>query len=336
MSKTLQMRVATQAAMMQRLILPRICPMSKSKLTDPRNVRDYIFWAERRFNQAKLYYGHGTDNARDEAVWLVTAALHIPFDGLDAQAERLLDAAEQTTIRDLVETRLRTRQPLAYLLHEAWFAGLKFYVDERVIVPRSLIGDFIHEQFQPWIDPARVQHILDLCTGSGCIAIAAAHAFPQAQVDGADLSTDALAVAHINVENYGLGTRVRLVQSDLFMNLIGRRYDLILTNPPYVDAADMATLPDEYRHEPALALASGEHGLDAILHILAQAPAHLNPGGALVAEVGNSHVALIERFPDVPFVWLTSASGDESVFLLSAEELGRHVMRFRAALRKAH
>jgi ribosomal protein L3 glutamine methyltransferase len=327
------MRVGAQAAMMQRLIPSLVCPMSKSKQINPRSVRDYIFWAERRFNQARLYYGHGTDNARDEAVWLVTTALHIPFDGLDAQAGRLLDATEQTTIRDLVEVRVRTRKPLAYLLHEAWFAGLKFYVDERVIVPRSLIGDFIHEQFQPWIDPARVQHVLDLCTGSGCIAIAAAHAFPQAQVDGAELSADALAVARINVEQHGLGARVQLVQSDLFANLAGRRYDLILTNPPYVDVADMATLPAEYQHEPTLALASGEQGLDAIVHILAHARAHLNPGGALVAEVGNSHVALAERFPDVPFVWLTSASGDESVFLLSAEDLGQHAARFAAALR---
>jgi len=307
--------------------------MSKGKPAEPRTVRDFVFWAERRFDKAGLYFGHGTDNARDEAVWLVISTLHIPYDGLDAQAERHLNEAEQQAIRELVEARVRTRKPLAYLLHEAWFAGLKFYVDERVIVPRSLIGDFIDEQFQPWVDPTRVQRVLDLCTGSGCIAIAAALAFPQAQVDGADVSADALAVARINVERHGLGTRVHLVQSDLYQGLAGRRYDLILTNPPYVDAADMAALPDEYRHEPVIALASGEQGLDAIIHILAHAPVHLNPGGALVAEVGNSHVALAERFPDVPFVWLTSASGDESVFLLSAEELGRHAARFAAALR---
>ena len=322
------MRVAAQAAIMRRFILRRTCAMAKSKSIDPRTVRDFILWAERRFDKARLYFGHGTDNARDEAVWLVISTLQIPFDGLDAQAERLLNEAEQKAIRELVEARISTRKPLAYLLHEAWFAGLKFYVDERVIVPRSLIGDFIHEQFQPWIDPARVHRILDLCTGSGCIAIAAAHTFPQAQVDGADISTDALAVARINVARYDLEARVHLVQSDLYAGLAGRRYDLILTNPPYVDAADMSALPDEYRHEPALALASGDHGLDAILHILAHAPAHLEPGGILVAEVGNSHVALAQRFPDVPFVWLTSASGDESVFLLTAEELVRHAGRF--------
>ncbi|MEK7711711.1 MAG: 50S ribosomal protein L3 N(5)-glutamine methyltransferase [Pseudomonadota bacterium] len=300
--------------------------------TDPRTVRDFILWAERRFDKAKLYFGHGTDNARDEAVWLVIATLHIPYDGLDAQAERQPNATEQKAIRELVEARINTRKPLAYLLHEAWFAGLKFYVDERVIVPRSLIGDFIHEQFQPWVDPTRVRRILDLCTGSGCIAIAAALAFPQAQVDGADISADALAVARINVERHGLDACVRLVQSDLYQGLAGRRYDLILTNPPYVDAADMAALPDEYRHEPTLALASGKQGLDTIIHILAHAPAHLEPGGTLVAEVGNSHVALAERFPEVPFVWLTSVNGDESVFLLSAEELARHAGRFVSAL----
>ncbi len=309
--------------------------MSKSKTTDPRTVQDFIFWAERRFDKARLYFGHGTDNARDEAVWLVIATLGVPYEELDAQAERQLSETEQQAVRALVEARVSTRKPLAYLLHEAWFAGLKFYVDERVIVPRSLIGDFILDRFQPWIEPTRVQRILDLCTGSGCIAIAAARAFPQAQVDGADISAAALAVAHINVEQYGLDARVQLVQSDLYQGLAGRRYDLILTNPPYVDAADMAVLPDEYRHEPSLALASGEQGLDAILHILAHAPEHLNPGGALIAEVGNSHVALAKRFPQVAFVWLTSASGDESVFLLSAAELGRHAGRFAAALRTA-
>jgi len=302
--------------------------MPRGKPAEPRTVRDFILWAERRFDKAKLYFGHGTDNARDEAVWLVIATLHVPYEELDSQAERNLNASEQTAIREITEARIGTRKPLAYLLHEAWFAGLKFYVDERVIVPRSLIGDFIHERFQPWIDPTRVHRILDLCTGSGCIAIAAALAFPQAQVDGAELSADALAVAHINVERHGLDARVQLVQSNLFQGLAGRRYDLILTNPPYVEAADMAALPDEYRHEPSVALASGKHGLDAILQILAHARAHLEPGGALVAEVGNSHAALAERFPEVPFVWLTSVSGDESVFLLSAEELARHAGRF--------
>src|SRR3990170_3146482 len=203
--ETVRMRVAAQAAIMHRLILRRTHIMSRRKPAEPRTVRDFILWAEQRFAKARLYFGHGTDNARDEAVWLVIATLQIPYDELDAHAERHLNPTEQKAIRELVAARVSTRKPLAYLLHEAWFAGLKFYVDERVIVPRSLIGDFIHERFQPWIDPTRVHRILDLCTGSGCIAIAAALAFPQAQVDGADLSADALEVARINVGRHGLG-----------------------------------------------------------------------------------------------------------------------------------
>ena len=304
---------------------------SKKSPAEPRSVRDFIFSLERRFAKAKLYFGHGTGNARDEAAWLVTSVLDIPFAELDAHAERVLTGVEAKTVLDLAQVRISTRKPLAYLLGEAWFAGLKFYVDERVIVPRSLIGDFIHDQFQPWIAPARVHRILDLCTGSGCIAIAAALAFPQAQVDGADISPDALAVARTNVEQHQLGERVQLVESDLFQGLGEQRYDLILSNPPYVDATDMASLPAEYRHEPTIALASGEHGLNAIVHILGEAAAHLNPDGALIAEVGNSCTTLQQRFPDVAFVWLSNDSGDESVFLLSAAELGRHAARFRSA-----
>ena len=304
---------------------------NKKSPAEPRTVRDFILRAEQRFAKAKLCFGHGTGNARDEAAWLVTSALGIPFVDLDTQAERALTEPERKIVGDLTEARIGTRKPLAYLLHEAWFAGLKFYVDERVIVPRSLIGEFIHERFRPWIDTARAHRILDLCTGSGCIAVSAALAFPQAQVDGADISGEALAVARINVEQHGLGGRVHLVQSDLFQGLGERRYDLILCNPPYVDVADMAALPAEYRHEPALALASGEQGLNAIVRILAQAAAHLNPDGALIAEVGNSCTALQQRFPDVPFVWLISASGDKSVFQLSAAQLARHAARFSTA-----
>jgi len=298
---------------------------------EPRTVRDAVLHFERRFRLAKLYFGHGTDNARDEAAWLVTSVLAIPFAELDANAERVLTDAEYRTLRDVAEQRIATRKPLAYLLHEAWFAGHKFYVDERVIVPRSLLGEFLRERFRPWVDPARVRRVLDLCTGSGCIAIAAALEFPQARVDAADISAAALAVARRNVETFGLGERVQLLQSDLFAALAGRRYDLILTNPPYVDAADMAALPPEYRHEPELALASGHHGLDAIVRILASAAEHLEPGGVLIAEVGNSHAALRKRFPKAPFTWLDSPSGDDSVFLLGRETLVRHAAAFRAA-----
>jgi len=296
-------------------------------------VRDVVLHLERRFRQARLYFGHGTDNARDEAAWLVASALAIPFAELDDHAERVLTVDEAKRVQAIEEQRITTRKPLAYLLHEAWFAGHRFYVDERVIVPRSLIGEFIHERFRPWVDPARISSVLDLCTGSGCIAIATALEFPQVHVDAVDLSPEALAVARRNVEAFGLDARISLLQSDLFTALRDRRYDLILTNPPYVDAADMASLPVEYRHEPALALASGQHGLDAIIRILADAPQHLNPGGVLIAEVGNSHVALRKQFPKVPFAWLESPSGDDSVFLIDREKLSRHTAKFRASWR---
>jgi ribosomal protein L3 glutamine methyltransferase len=209
---------------------------------------------------------------------------------------------------------------------------MRFYVDERVLVPRSLVGEFILDAFQPWVARDQVLRALDLCTGSGCIAIALARVFHKARVDAADISADALEVARINIANHAMEQRVRLVQSDLFSGLAGERYDLIVTNPPYVDAIDMAELPQEYRHEPELALASGPSGLDAIIRILAQAPEHLSPGGVLVAEVGNSCVALQEHFPSVPFTWLTTSAGDESVFMLTAEELERYHPFFAAEM----
>ena len=303
----------------------------KKSAVAPRTVRDLVLDIERRFKRARLYFGHGTDNARDEAAWLVTSVLAIPHFELDANAGRRLTEAESTRAMEIAATRIATRKPLAYLLHEAWFAGHRFYVDERAIVPRSLIGDFMAERFRPWVDSARVTRILDLCTGSGCIAIAAALAFPEATVDAADISPDALAVARRNVDDYQLNRRVELVQSDLFASLAGRRYDLILTNPPYVDAQDMATLPPEYRHEPKLALGAGHSGLAAIVPILAAAAEYLTPHGVLIAEVGNSCTALARRFPQVQFKWLTAASGDESVFLLGRDKLARHAALFRAA-----
>lgn len=294
-------------------------------------VRQLIRWGERRLATAGVYFGHGTDNALDEAAWLVCASLHIPYEELDAHLDTVASDAQEQTVRQRVEERIGTRKPAAYLLHEAWFAGLRFYVDERVIIPRSHLGEFIRDAFSPWVEPDRVHAALDLCTGSGCIAIALAHAFPDARIDASDISPDALAVAERNVESYGLQSRVRLVQSDLLAGLPGCRYDLIVSNPPYVDAADMASLPDEYRFEPPIALASGTDGLDAITRILADAPEHLTPQGVLVAEVGNSCVALQERFPDVPFLWLTTSSGDESVFLLTAKQLVEHRARFTAS-----
>lgn len=298
----------------------------------PQTVADWIRWTERQLKPAKLYYGHGTETARDEAAWLVGHATgHAPTD-LETHLADIPGAAATEKIRALVEARITTRQPLAYLLNEAWFAGLKFYVDARVLVPRSITGEYIRERFVPWLQPGNVQRALDLCTGSGCIAIALAHAFPQARVDASDISDDALAVARINVEQHGLRERVKLIKSNLFEALGGVRYDLIVTNPPYVSRKDMAALPAEYRHEPRLALAAGEHGLDVIVKILAQAADCLTPGGIFVAEVGNSHAALARAFPDVPFLWLTSETGDDSVFLLTAAQLAQHRARFATEL----
>ena len=283
---------------------------------------------ERRFRRAKLHYGHGTANARDEAAWLVSHVLRTAPARLASRLTKPVTESQTRKIEALAAERVATRKPLAYLLQEAWFAGVKFHVDERVIVPRSLTGEFIQERFQPWIEVKRVRRILDLCSGSGCMAIACALAFPRARVDAADISNDALAVARRNVEEHGLRKRVRLIRSDLFGALRGKRYDLIVTNPPYVGRAEMKTLPPEYRHEPGLALASGELGLDAITRILAQAPRHLARGGILVAEVGNSAATLQANFPSVPFLWLTTTLGDESVFLMTEEELARHRRAF--------
>ena len=294
---------------------------SANSIATLRSVRDAIVWAAKLLAGVDVYFGHGTDNALDEAAWLVSAAIAVPPAELAKHHRRPIAAAARARLKELVEQRIATRKPAAYLLNEAWFAGLRFYVDERVIVPRSLTGEFIRQGFALWVDATRVRKILDLCTGSGCMAIACAVAFPSAQVDAADISNDALAVARINVDTHGLGDRVRLLQADLFSNLAGNRYDVIITNPPYVGRAEMKTLPQEYRHEPKLALESGASGLDAITRILRDAADYLEPEGVLIAEVGNSNTALQKKFPRVPFHWLTTDGGDDSVFLLTAQQL---------------
>lgn len=307
--------------------------MTNKSVATPRTVRDWILWGENELDVAGVYFGHGTDNALDESAWLVGGALSLVPDQLDAYLDAPLNAAQQGAVRRMFEQRIDTRQPAAYLLNEAWFAGLKFYVDARVIVPRSLTGEFIRERFAPWIEPGRVHRVLDLCTGSGCMAIACAQAFPSASIDAVDISDDALAVARINIERHHVGDRVRLERSDLFAALTGRRYDVIVTNPPYVGGEEMESLPQEYLHEPTLALQSGDDGLDAIERILAVAADYLEPDGILVAEVGNSNVLLQQTFPDVPFLWLETEAGDDSVFVLTTAQLFAQRNRFATGAR---
>jgi ribosomal protein L3 glutamine methyltransferase len=285
-------------------------------------VRDWLRFAVSRFNEAQLFFGHGSDNAYDEAVYLILHTLHLPLDRLDPFLDASLTHGESEQVQAVIERRVRERLPAAYLTHEAWLGEHRFYVDERVIVPRSFIAELLNEQLAPWIEsPDVIEHVLDLCTGSGCLAILATDAFPHAQVDAADLSRDALEVAARNVADYGLQDRIELIESDLFASLDGRTYDVIISNPPYVNAESVAALPAEYQAEPALALGSGEDGLDATRQILAKAKAHLNPGGLLVVEIGHNRDALEAAYPTLPFTWLDTAGGDQFVFLLRREDL---------------
>lgn len=291
-------------------------------------IRDFVRWGASRMNQAGLHFGHGTVDAIDEAAALVLHALHLPPDLHGDYFQAALTGDEKESVRDLLERRIRERRPAAYLINRAWFMGLPFYVDERVLVPRSPTAELIERQFTPWVNPDAVETILDLGTGSGCIGIACAYAFPWAAVDLVDVSQAALAVARHNIQDHGLEDRVKAVQSNLFADLQGRRYDLIISNPPYVSREEMKRLPEEYRHEPVLGLAAGEQGLDVVVEILRQAADFLNPEGILVVEVGNARHALSEAFPEIPFVWLELERGGEGIFLLIAEQLRgcRHVL----------
>ena len=285
-------------------------------------LRDLLRYAVSRFNEAELFFGHGCDNAWDEAAYLLLHTLHLPLDRLEPFLDARLTASERETVLTIIERRVRDRVPAAYLTNEAWLGEHRFYVDERVIVPRSFIAELIEERFEPWLDdPDSVTTALDLCTGSGCLAILLALAFPDAQVDAVDLSPEALQVAERNVAGYQLEDRVRLVQSNLFAGVARQRYDLIISNPPYVNAASMATLPQEYRHEPEMALGSGEDGLDLVRLMLKEAHDHLNPGGLLVVEIGHNRDTLEAAFPTTPFTWLETAAGNEYVFMLRREEL---------------
>ena len=275
-----------------------------------------------QFKRAGLTFGHGTHNARDEAAYLILHTLGLPLDQLDPVLDRRLTIDEVDAVRAILRRRVRERRPAAYLTHEAWLGKFRFYVDERAIVPRSFIAELLHDGLAPWVkDARRVRSVLDLCTGSGCLAVLAAHAFPQARIDAVDISADALQVARRNTKDYALSKRIRLVCTDLFDKLDACRYDVILSNPPYVNAAAMRALPREYRREPRLALAGGRDGLVLVGRMLAQAAVHLNPGGLLLVEIGHNRTALERAYPRLPFTWLETSAGDDYVFLLHREDL---------------
>jgi ribosomal protein L3 glutamine methyltransferase len=283
-------------------------------------LQDMIRWTVSRFNAANLFYGHGTDNAWDEAVQLILPTLYLPIDVPPHVLNSRLTSSERLRVVERVIKRIKDRTPVAYLTNKAWFCGLEFFVDERVLVPRSPIGELIQAQFEPWLvnEPSR---IMDLCTGSGCIAIACAHAFPDAEVDAIDISADALQVAEQNIQDHGLEQQVFPIRSDLFRDLPKEQYDIIVTNPPYVDQEDMNSLPDEFKHEPELGLAAGTDGLKLVRRILANAPHYLTEKGILVCEVGNSMIHLMDQYPHIPFTWLEFENGGHGVFLLTREQL---------------
>lgn len=291
-------------------------------------LSDFVRWGTSRFNEAKLFFGHGTDNALDEAVVLVLHALHLPFNFPQSLWNTQLTYVEKREVFNLLHRRIQERMPAPYLTQEAWFAHLQFFVDQRVLIPRSPLGELIEHQFAPWIITEKTTRVLDLCTGSGCIAIATALVLPEAEVDAVDISLDALAVAQQNVENYGLAHRLHLVHSNLFANLSGSRYDLIISNPPYADAYEMENMPPEFQHEPRLGLAAGEDGLLLVKQILREAPSYLTTEGVLIVEVGASQDALIDLYPEVPFTWLEFEHGGEGVFLLTLEQLHEYAEAF--------
>lgn len=281
-------------------------------------LRDWLRWAVSRFTEAGLFYGHGTDNAYDEAAWLILHTLHLRHEHLEPFLDARLTRAEKLAVFNILEQRFVRRTPAAYLTKEAWLGPYRFHVDERVIVPRSYFAELIAERMQPWLaNPDGVVRALDLCTGSGCLAILIADAFPEAEVDAVDISADALSVARRNVDEYALGERVHLIQSDLLEGLGEQRYDLIVCNPPYVTAEAMARLPQEYRHEPELALAAGEDGLDIVRRLIATASHHLTPEGMLFVEVGHNAELVDTAFPELSLTWIDVESGEGKIFMLT-------------------
>lgn len=287
-------------------------------------IGDYVRYAASVFNEAGLFYGHGTDNAWDEAIALILPSLHLSQNSNPLVLNCHLTKAESEKLMHLINLRINNRIPVPYLTHQAYFAGLIYYVDDRVLIPRSPIAELIEEQFEPWVVPDQVHHILDLCTGSGCIAVALAKAFTQASIDASDISTAALAVAKMNVLRHDVSDQMHLYASDLFEKLPAKQYDIIVSNPPYVSEEEIASLPSEYLHEPTIGLAAGQKGLDLVSTILMKASEYLSPKGILVVEVGNSEAALIEKYPQIPFLWLEFSRSDGGVFLLTKEQLEIH------------
>jgi ribosomal protein L3 glutamine methyltransferase len=285
-------------------------------------VRDLLRFAVTRFNQAELSFGHVSANAYDEAAYLVLHTLHLPLDLLEPFLDAKLTAAEIDAVLSVIERRATERVPAAYITQEAWMHGFRFHVDERVIVPRSFIGELLQDGLQPYVeDPEQVGAVLELCTGSGCLAVLAAHAFPNADIDAVDLSKPALQVATRNVDEYKLEERIALFEGDLFTPLPERRYDVIITNPPYVNADSMAALPAEYRHEPEMALAGGADGMDIVRRIISQARNWLTDDGVLVVEIGNERANVEAAFGGLDLVWLSTSAGDDNVFLIQAADL---------------
>jgi ribosomal protein L3 glutamine methyltransferase len=285
-------------------------------------VRDLLRFAVSRFNQAELSFGHGSANAYDEAAYLILHTLHLPLDLLDPFLDARLSAAEIDAVLNVIERRAAERVPAAYITQEAWMHGFRFHVDERVIVPRSFIGELLQDGLQPYVeDPEQVSAVLELCTGSGCLAILAAHAFPNADIDAVDLSAPALEVATRNVMDYKLEDRIALFEGDLYAPLAERRYDVIISNPPYVNAASMQELPAEYKHEPEMALAGGADGMDIVRRIIADARNWLTENGVLVIEIGNERAHVEAAFGGLNLVWLSTSAGDDNVFLIQAADL---------------
>lgn len=285
-------------------------------------IRDMLRLAVTRFNEAKLFFGHGSSNAFDEAAYLILKSLSLPLDRLEPFLDARLTPEEIGRIRMLIDRRVSERIPAAYLTTEAWLQGYRFYVDNRVIIPRSFIAELIMEQFAPWVeDPDMPRRILELCTGSGCLAIMMADAFPHAQIDAVDLSADALDVARINVADYEMNDRINLIQSDLYQAVPDGKYDLIVTNPPYVNSRSMKKLPPEYLHEPQVALEGGDDGMDLVRKIVSEAGAHLHDNGLLMVEIGNEAHHAQAAFPDLELTWLSTSGGDDRVFLIEASQL---------------